>query len=357
MPHLFVSISGHGYGHLAQTAPVLNCLHRLLPQLRLTVRSALPPALLRARIQAPFAHLTSASDLGMVMSSALDVLPLQSCLAYREFHADWNARVEGEAGLLRELAADLAFSNVDYLPLAGAQRAGIRNAALCSLNWFDIYRHYCGEDEVAAQMHAGYAGADVFLRTTPGMDMQYLPNLQTVAPVAGIGVNRRDELNQYLHLSQEERLVLVSLGGIASRLPLEQWPRLEGVRWLVQASWQVRHPDAIVLESLPLHFSDLLASCDALLCKPGYGSFVEAAASGVPVLYVSRADWPETPALNAWLQRHGICREVSRTMLERGELAAALDELWQSPRRAPILAEGAEQAALHLLRMLTGCPD
>jgi hypothetical protein len=39
MPHLVVSISGHGFDHVAQTAPVLNRLHHLMPQLRITVRT------------------------------------------------------------------------------------------------------------------------------------------------------------------------------------------------------------------------------------------------------------------------------------------------------------------------------
>ncbi|MDP2762528.1 MAG: hypothetical protein Q8O64_19375 [Sideroxyarcus sp.] len=352
MPHLVVSISGHGFGHVAQTAPILNQLHRLLPSLRLTVRSSVPLAHLRSRIHVPFDHLSSEGDLGMVMSSAIDVCVAESRAAYRRFHADWEARVEGEAGLLRELGADMVFSNVGYLPLAGAQHAGIANAALCSLNWFDIYHHYCGEDEISAQMLGCYTRADAFLRATPGMPMKSLPNLVPVAPIADFGANRRDELNRHLRLSKEERLVLVSLGGIASRLPMEHWPRIDGVRWLVQNSWQVQHPDAIVLESLPLHFGDLLASCDALLCKPGYGSFVEAACSAVPVLYVSRADWPESPALTEWLQRHGECREVPREMLEEGRIAGALHALWQTPRRARVIPCGADEVATWLLRHL-----
>jgi len=43
MPHLVVSISCHGFGHVAQTAPILNLLHERMPHLRLTVRSAVPP--------------------------------------------------------------------------------------------------------------------------------------------------------------------------------------------------------------------------------------------------------------------------------------------------------------------------
>lgn len=352
MPHLVVSISGHGFGHVAQTAPVLNLLHERLPKMRLTVRSAVPLSYLRSRIHAPFAHLPSEGDIGMVMSSALDVRVEGSRAAYRAFHADWDARVAGEARLLRGLGADMVLSNIGYLPLAGAQRAGIRNAALCSLNWADIYRHYCGDDTIASQIHSCYANADVFLRITPGMAMEHLPNLVPVEPIAAVGSNRRDELDHYLRLSKEEKLVLVSLGGIASRLPVECWPRIDGVRWLVQQSWQVEHPDAIVLESLQMNFSDLLAGSDALICKPGYGSFVEAACSSVPVLYVSRADWPESPVLIAWLQQHGLCREVSRDDLELGDVAEVLEELWNTPRPEPAIPEGAEHVANWLAERL-----
>ena len=344
-PHLVVSISGHGFGHVAQTAPVLNLLQQHKPGLRITVRSAVPIEHLRSRIHCPFNHLPSEGDIGMVMSSALDVLFEDSRTAYLNFHADWEARVEAEAKMLRALDADMVFSNVGYLPLAGAQRAGIPNAALCSLNWADIYRHYCGNDAITKQIHDCYSHADEFLRATPGMAMDDLPNLVPVAPIASVGINRRDELSRHLNLSKQEKLVLVSMGGIAGRLPVERWPHIDGVRWLVQHNWQAEHPDAIALESLPINFSDLLASSDALICKPGYGSFVEAACSSVPVLYVNRADWPESPALTAWLQQHGVCREVSRQSLELGNIAEVLEEIWDAPRPQPVISNGSGQVA------------
>jgi hypothetical protein len=350
MSHLVVSISGHGFGHVAQTAPILNLLHERMPRLRITVRSSVPLAHLRSRIHAPFIHLQSYGDIGMVMSSALDVHTEDSRAAYRAFHVDWDERVESEAFLLRDLAADAVLSNVGYLPLAGAQRADMANAALCSLNWADIYRHYCGNDAIAAQIRTCYAKADAFLRATPGMPMSELPNLVALAPVAAVGKNRRDELERHLKLSREEKLVLVSMGGVASRLPIERWPRIAGVRWLVQNSWQAIHPDAVVLESLPMNFNDLLASCDTLLCKPGYGSFVEAACSGTSVLYVNRPDWPESPALIEWLLQHGVSREVSREQLQNGDIAQDLSALWSAPRITPPTADGAAQAADWLQR-------
>ncbi len=352
-PHLLVSISGHGFGHVAQTAPILNQLHTHVPDLRLTIRSAVPLAHLRSRIHAPFGHLPSEGDIGMVMSSALDVRVEDSRAAYRAFHTDWPRRVEMEARLLRELGVDMVFSNVGYLPLAGAQRAGIPNVALCSLNWHDIYHHYTGDDDIAGQILSCYAEADAFLRATPGMPMESLRNVRPVPPIAAVGQGRRGVLDRQLGLSPRDKLVLVSLGGIASRLPMEGWPRIEGVRWLVQAGWQVDRADAIAIESLPLSFSDLLCSCDAPLTKPGYGSFVEAVCSGTPVLYVDRPDWPETPALVAWLRQHGICREVPREQLEAGEIGDELAALWDMPAVAPLRPDGAVHVADWLAQRLS----
>ncbi len=341
MPHLVVSISGHGYGHVAQTAPLLNLLQQRIPQLRLTVRSSVPVAYLRSRIQAPFSFLESVGDIGMLMHSALEVRVEESRAAYQAFHQDWSQRISAEAGLLRELAADMVLSNVGYLPLAGAQLAGIPNVAMCSLNWFDIYRHYCGDDAVSAQILACYTRANAFLRLTPGMEMPQFANLESIAPIARVGQSKRELIPQF----SNTRLVLVSMGGVQSRLPMESWPRIEGVRWLVQENWQVLHPDAVVIETLPLNFSDLLASSDILLCKPGYGSFVEAACCATPLLYVDRADWPESAALSHWLQQHGVGLEISKEALYSGNFADALLQLCNAPRPKPVIAEGASQAA------------
>ncbi len=348
-PHLVVSISGHGFGHVAQTAPILNLLSKRMPQLRITVRSAVPQAHLRSRINAPFEHLQSQGDIGMIMSSALDVCVAESRSAYQTFHADWNTRVADEAKLLRELDADAVFSNVGYLALAGAQKAGIPNAALCSLNWADIYRHCCGSDAIANQIYTCYAQADVFFRATPGMLMRDLPNLVPVSPIAAVGDIKRNQLNQELQLSAKDKLVLVSMGGIASRLPIERWPCRENVFWVVQESWKVSHPKAIVLEMLKINFSDLLASCDVLVCKPGYGSFVEAACCCKPVLYVNRPDWPETPALVDWLQQNGVCREISLGQTESGEFFLELENVLQSPPPFRPTPNGADQVVNWLM--------
>jgi UDP-N-acetylglucosamine:LPS N-acetylglucosamine transferase len=142
------------------------------------------------------------------------------------------------------------------------------------------------------------------------------------------------------------------MGGIAMRLPMKDWPHTPEVCWIVQADWEVSRSDVITLESLQMEFLDVLASCDLLLCKPGYGSFAEAACNGTPVLYVAREDWPEEPYLIAWLEAHGSCRRISRAQSRTGEFADDLLELVAQPRHHPVQPSGIAQAADYLFQLL-----
>jgi UDP:flavonoid glycosyltransferase YjiC (YdhE family) len=98
-----------------------------------------------------------------------------------------------------------------------------------------------------------------------------------------------------------------------------------------------------------LAYADMLASVDALVTKPGYGSFVEAVGSGVPVLYLPRPDWPEAPYLIDWLRAHGNALEIGEAELRAGRIGAALHTLWRQAPARPRVCDGAEVAARRIL--------
>ena len=334
-PHLFVDISSHGFGHLAQAAPILNALCQHLPELRLTVRCGLAPEKLRSRLKGNFTHLPGSSDFGYVMLDAVSIDFTATAEKYRAMHADWAQRVNDEAELLDHLQADLVLTDVAYLPLAGAARAGIPSLSMCSLNWADLFAHFFGHEPWAPQIHreilAAYRAADCFLRLTPAMPMHELPGARPVAPVAALGQNRRAELLKTLGCAPDERLVMIAFGGFDRDLSAANWPRTPGVHWLIPQAWAVERTDMSAFEPLGLSFTDLLCSMDAVLTKPGYGTFTEAACNGTAVLYTRRDDWPEQDCLIEWLNENARCGEVSETALMSGRLAEALADLWQQP--------------------------
>lgn len=362
MKHLFVDISAHGFGHLAQTAPLLNTLADARP-LRLTIRSGLTQAQLARRIRAPFTHIHAASDFGFAMHNALSVDIVASAARYRQAYADWQQRVTSEARLLEQLAPDLVLSNVSPLPLAGSAEAGIPAAAMCSLNWADLFaNYYAAEDWAApihAAMHTAYASARVFLRLTPGMPMDTLPNVVDLAPVSFYAqtppIVTRSEAAQRLGLPLGKRWLLLALGGIAHRLPVESWPELSGTQLLVPADWNVAtRADITPYHDARLPFSDLLPVVDAVLSKPGYGTFVEAACCGLPVLYLQRPDWPEADCLEQWLQHNARAAVVPPADGNSGDLAASLDALLHSPAPPRPAAQGSEEALRRINALLDG---
>ena len=350
--HLFVDISSHGFGHLAITAPVLNALAEIAPDLRLTVRSGLPLGKLRQRIVPPFEHSASASDFGYVMKGALDIDFAASAAAYRQAHADWPARVAQEAAWLVTLKPDLVLTNVSYLPLAGATQAGIPSLSLCSLNWADLFAHFFGREAWAAPIHgemlAAYRSTRAFLRPTPAMPMDDLDHRHDIGPIAAFGQRHDLGLNG-------DKAVLIAMGGIDHRLPVDNWPRLPGIRWLVAADWRCTHPDAVAYESFGLGFTDLLCSVDAIVTKPGYGTFTEAACNGTPLLYQRRENWPEQDCLIDWLHGNARALEVSANQLASGALADSLTRLWQQTPPPVPPAVGAAAAAAHICGHLAAC--
>lgn len=349
MPHLFVDISSHGFGHLAQVAPILNQLAHIRPGLRLTIRSRLPPEKMRARISAPFELVAGRSDFGFVMLDAVRIDHAATAEAYRAWHADWPGRVAGEAEFLRRLAPDVVLTDVAYLPLAAAATVGIPALSMCSLNWADLFAHVFGQEPWARPIHdeilAAYRGAECFLRLAPAMPMPELPNTRTIAPVAALGRDCRGELQAKLRATPDERIVLIAFGGFDKNLDAGRWPVVPGLRWLVPESWGIARGDMAALEALRMNFTDLLRSVDAVLTKPGYGTFAEAACNGTAVLYVRRDDWPEQDCLIDWLEKNARCAEIGEADLMSGRMQPALELLWQQRQPAIPRPDGAVEAA------------
>jgi hypothetical protein len=356
-PHLLLAVTGHGYGHLAQCAPVVNHLRELQPGLRLTVMSGLPPAVLFSRLAGEFTWLTVEIDAVMRMHSAWQVDVHATCRAWREFHRDWEAGVRREVERLREIEPDLLLADIPYRLLLAASQAGIPAVALCSLNWAAVHAAYChGEADSAAirvQMHTGYAAAHSFLTPAPALPMPELDNVHAIGPIARVGAVRRGEILHHLKRAADIRLVLVALGGIDSPLPIADWPHIDNVVWLFDRALNSNRDDFVDFTRLPLAFIDLLASSDAVLTKPGYGTYTEAVCNGTPLLTLARPDWPETPHLNAWARTHGRLAQITPADFQRGDFAAALEALWsQPPPNALPAPYGSVQAAELLLDWL-----
>lgn len=362
MPHLFLAVTAHGYGHLAQSSPVVHVLHGRIPGLRVTLQGDIDPGFARRRLPPGFDHIQEAADVGLLMDGPLTTRWDESLDAYLDFDAGYGQRMERQMEILQELGPDLVLADVPWLPLDAARRLGILSVGLCSLTWYDILREgplaERAPPALLDRMRAVYAAADLFIRPAPSMPMDWLPNGVDVGPIArradDLGPRRQAELKSRLGIPADRPLALMQFGGFSGFDPLRDWPEQDQVHWLVQDLGGTRRRDASALTDLGLDLLQVLGAVDLMLVKPGYGTFTEAACNGVPLLYVSRRDWPEEPTLTGWIGQQVPALEVSLGDLESGRLADPIAELLAAGCPKPVDPSGIEAAADLIEPLLAG---
>ena len=351
MPHLIVDISGHGFGHAGQVIPVVRDLFAALPDVQVTLRSAVPRDVLARHVGRDLPVAAPPADIGLAMTGPMDVDVPASAAAYAALHADFPAVVAREAERLAALAPDLLLADVPYSSIAAAARIGVPAVALCSLNWLDAYQAYCADrpeaGRIAADIRAAYAAARLFLQPRPHTAMRELANTRSIPPICRIGTDRRADLRARLGVDAGTELVAVGFGGLPGAAVVDL-PRLPGVVW-VQANAPAGRDDIVELAAGGLDFADLAASVDLVVTKSGYGTLCETLAAGTRLLMVSRPDWPEDAAMRAWLARHGTAAAIPRAEATPDGLARGVRDLLARPRGVPVQPDG-RPAAVSALR-------
>jgi len=381
-PHLLVAISSHGFGHLAQVSPAINALQDLscatdTAPFALTVRSALPPGQIARRIYRPFDLDIGSDDFGMVMHNALRVDLVQSLQRYDQLHQRWDSEVNRLAAHLQSLNVSGVLADAPYLTLAAAHVASIPAVAICSLNWADILERCVAQDPAAlkkagmsntrlhnilAQIQRAYASAAAILRPEPAIQtsrfetmtidplVQAPPLADRASLLVAIGAQIRSDIT-----TDDPWIVLTSMGGIELPLDPRQWPTSclgRDVIYIIAGQHVPECSHVVLLDIEQYGFSNLLASCDAVLTKPGYGMFVEARACGKPMLYLGRDAWPESRRLEQWAATHTHATKLSSEQVAQGNFGSELAEILSLPALERQGFEGADQAAREIAKQL-----
>ena len=79
---LLATITGHGFGHLAQSALVIEALRAQHPDLSLTVWSGLARESVEARIPQPFHYHHDTDDFGLHMRDSMQIRVRESAEHY-----------------------------------------------------------------------------------------------------------------------------------------------------------------------------------------------------------------------------------------------------------------------------------
>lgn len=342
---ILCSITFHGYGHLSQAAPILNQLSLRFPRLRFVIQCAAPTALLRHWFDFDFEHDQAELDIGIPMRNALTADVDATYQYYRQQWQQHERWVQTASAVLERHRPDLVLANISHLLARAAAQLQIPCLQFCSLNWADILAAYCRDQpaagEIIESLRQDYNQAQRFFCLTPGMPMTGLTNRQQIGPVCRLGTRR--DLAQHLNQPADTRFVWLSLGGMAYPIDFERW-QIPDKLFFIYGTDRANLPQGVIsVTHTGLSHLDLIASCDLIMTKPGYGTFVEAACHGKPVLYLPRSNWAEEPYLLAWLRACGYCAAITDEQLQQGRFQANIEAALAAPVFAPVPPTGVNE--------------
>jgi hypothetical protein len=359
MPLIWCSISGHGFGHAAQIVPVLNELGRRIPSLKVLLRTTVPAWIFQDRLHIPWEISACEQDIGCVQQGPLHIDVEETWSAYDRFHANWADRLTQEANVIKRRSANLLLSDISYLAIEAGAHADIPAVGLSSLCWDQVLVHLQEKilpqsAPIIEQIRQSYSLADLMIRVAPSIAMPAFRRMVDVGPIVARLTPDHQGLRQAVGAFPDERIVAIAFGGIPlTSLPWHQIEAMTGYRFIIPGPVPLQAHRIVSSDTLPWSFQTIMASCDLLLTKPGYGTIVEAVASGTRVVYVRRYNFVDEDSLVAYLHRYGRGLELSVEDFLNGQWQAIMDAamaIVAPEAAAPATTTGATEAADILMK-------
>ncbi len=357
-PTVVLAVSGHGFGHAVRSAEVARVL--LERGARVLVRTDAPLWLFPEAVEG-VPNPGWPLDVGVVQHDGLEFDIDATRERWRAFAAEFDARASVEGERLREVGADIVVGDIPPLAFAGAERAGVPSLAVGNFTWDWIYAIWPDFEDIVAHVRRGYGCAEALLRlpmhATDADAFAAFREIEDVPFVVRHAARPRDEVRRELGVAPDRRVVLVSFGGFSARgLRLERLGRWSQYTFvLIQAEADAWLPANVLnLNDSPSDYVSLLAACDAVVTKPGYGIVADCLANRVAVLFTDRGPFREYDVLAEALTNLGHARYVPRQDVLAGELGPHLDALLESDARwAELPMNGATVVAERVLRRVT----
>jgi L-arabinokinase len=357
-------ISGHGFGHASRQIEVIRALKRREPALRVIVRSQVPAWFFDVSGAGEIELQTVETDVGVVQHDSLRLDEVESAARAEAFYSTFDRRVDTEVRLLDDTDAAVVVGDVPPLAFAAARAARRPSILISNFTWDWIYRAYPIFHSRGARALETIEGA--YSEATRALRLPMHGGFETIRTVSDIPlIARRSTLDPrntrtQLDLPADATLVLASFGAYGLRLPYEEIAcRSDAVIVLTAHDT----PDAVVeqprlrvlrhrtLNALGLRYDDLVAACDIVVTKPGYGIVSECVANGVAMMYTSRGVFAEYEVMVADMPRMLRCRYIAQDDLMAGRWSETIHALLAQPAppERPAI-NGAEVAADAILK-------
>lgn len=335
-PTLYVAITNHGYGHATRTASVIAETQRLIPDLLVIMVTTAPRWLLEVYMAGDFIHRPRTYDVGVVQSDSITMDKIATLEKLQQIQARQNDIIASEVTFIQQNQVSLILADIPPLATKIAQAAGIPCWMMSNFGWDFIYEKW-GEtfQPITQWIQNCFSQCDRLYRLPFHEPMSAFPTIIDTGLTGGDPkVSPEDlwlSLVKHTPLPPKEKTVLLTFGGLGlSQIPyqnLSQFPDWQFLTLDQQA------PDLPNLQRVPnRHYRpvDLMPLCGRIISKPGYSTFSETCRLQVPLISITRRDFPEAAIL-----LDGIANHLPHQILEPNELTHSNWEFLHQPMTPP----------------------
>lgn len=349
--HIAYYISSHGYGHGVRSCDIIRALNRLYPDVHVTITTDMPPAFLRGRLETDRNTIRPGSfDVGMVQLDSIRVDVSATLQKVKALYARKEELIRTEAEFLRDAGVSLVVVDVAALPVEAAKMVGLPVVAVGNFSWDWIYGDFAETNPawcpLIHEFEQAYGKVDLLLRLPFAEPMKAFPKIEDIPLVATAGRGRRDELLKLTGCDPNKKWVLISFTSLEwDERALNEADRLSEYEFFTvkPLEWRRRNIHAIDRKQIP--FSDVLASADVVISKPGFGLLSECVLNRKPLVYADRADFREYHVLVEGIRKYLKNVHIPADLLYRGKLGDALGAIWSQPEPKDTLAAGGDEIA------------
>ena len=348
-------ISAHGYGHGVRSSDILRSLNIQAPEAEVVITTGLPESFLRNRLPSrQNRYRSGVFDVGMVQLDSIRVDVEATRKKVEALVQQWDALVEQECRFLDEEQVDRVVVDIPAIPIQAAKTCGLDCMAVGNFAWDWIYRPFAEKDVrwegYAERFAVAYGQADLLLKLPFSEPMSAFRAHHPLPLLSERGRSRRAELAQRTGVDEEKKWILLSFTTL-------DWdaPALQRVEALTEYAFFTVKPLAWVGKNIyavdrnEVCFSDVLASCDAVITKPGYGILSECVVNEKPLIYAEREDFVEYPILVEAIERYVKNVHIPAVDLYKGHVESAVAQIWMQPEPPFSMSNGGAGEAAEII--------
>lgn len=304
---LYLTVTGHGFGHAVRAASVAAAIKQLCPDILLILVTTAPRWLLDSYIQDDFIHRLRAFDVGVIQADSLTMDKVATLEKMQQIRLQQHSIIASEVNFIRTNRVGLILADIPPIAAPIAKAAGIPCWMMGNFGWDFIYRDW-GEkyQDIADWISECYQQCDRLFRFPMCEEMKAFKNIIDVGLTGGTPRYSEMQLREMFGIkAQSARTILLTFGGLGlQQIPYQNLEFFPDWQFITFDRLAPDFPNLIKITDPYFRPVDFMPICGRVVSKPGYSTFAETMRLGVPIVSLTREDFAESPLLLEGIQNY-----------------------------------------------------